>query len=218
MCPNCGEIVMNGDPYCSHCGTALRWINDDNYNATSRIPAPTVRNNIPIESFFTCLHEFDISAATINSIKRDLNVSKAKNTVVNIGQEFPGADLDITFIRENKYFKTVDSIRYRQFPNKIEGHHFRSDFTKLKNTDWFKNAIKQKENKTGLEFYDCGGGYDAKWDWHGNNTFELRQGCEVIAHFIQDKFYYLGFEVDFKNHRLKNESKEYERSTPYDLI
>ena len=28
-CPNCGEIVMNGDPYCPHCGATLRWINDE---------------------------------------------------------------------------------------------------------------------------------------------------------------------------------------------
>lgn len=28
-CPNCGEIVMEGDPYCSHCGSSLRWNLDD---------------------------------------------------------------------------------------------------------------------------------------------------------------------------------------------
>ena len=28
-CPNCGEVVMDGDPYCSHCGSALRWNFDD---------------------------------------------------------------------------------------------------------------------------------------------------------------------------------------------
>ena len=27
-CPNCGEIVMNGDPYCSHCGATFRWDDD----------------------------------------------------------------------------------------------------------------------------------------------------------------------------------------------
>ncbi len=31
-CPNCGEIVMEGDPYCSNCGTALRWVRDDASN------------------------------------------------------------------------------------------------------------------------------------------------------------------------------------------
>ena len=31
-CPNCGEIVMNGDPYCSHCGTVLKWENVESDN------------------------------------------------------------------------------------------------------------------------------------------------------------------------------------------
>lgn len=29
-CPDCGSIVMEGDPYCSHCGAHLVWIDDDN--------------------------------------------------------------------------------------------------------------------------------------------------------------------------------------------
>lgn len=28
-CPNCGEMVMNGDPYCTNCGATLRWYFDD---------------------------------------------------------------------------------------------------------------------------------------------------------------------------------------------
>ena len=24
-CPNCGTIIMEGDPYCSHCGSHLQW-------------------------------------------------------------------------------------------------------------------------------------------------------------------------------------------------
>ena len=27
-CPNCGEIVMEGDPYCSNCGTTFSWADD----------------------------------------------------------------------------------------------------------------------------------------------------------------------------------------------
>lgn len=215
-CSNCGEIIMNGDSYCIHCGTALRWSGDD-YNSGRRSrPIEIVRTNIPVESFLLSLYEFDISSATINCIKRDLNVSKAKNSVVNIGQPFPGADLDIVFIRQNKYFSTVDSVKYSLFPSKIEGYYFRSDFTNLKNTSWFKEAIRKKEAETGLQFYDCGGGYDAAMNWD-NNTFELKEGCEVVAHFIKDEFRYLGFGVDFKNHRLEIKSKEYDRATPYDL-
>ena len=33
-CPNCGEIVMEGDPYCSNCGTTFRWTHgeDERYD------------------------------------------------------------------------------------------------------------------------------------------------------------------------------------------
>nr|WP_295001399.1 zinc-ribbon domain-containing protein [uncultured Methanobrevibacter sp.] len=24
-CPDCGSVVMNGDPYCPHCGAHLNW-------------------------------------------------------------------------------------------------------------------------------------------------------------------------------------------------
>ena len=30
-CPNCGSIVMEGDPYCEHCGTTFEW-DDDEYD------------------------------------------------------------------------------------------------------------------------------------------------------------------------------------------
>lgn len=28
-CPGCGEIVMEGDPYCSNCGTILNWVDEE---------------------------------------------------------------------------------------------------------------------------------------------------------------------------------------------
>ena len=24
-CPDCGSVIMEGDPYCSHCGAHLQW-------------------------------------------------------------------------------------------------------------------------------------------------------------------------------------------------
>lgn len=208
---------MNGDPYCTHCGTALRWQSDNcDYESRSGLTA-TVRSNIPVNLFFSCLSEFGLSANTISCIKRDFNVSNAGNAVVTVGQQFPDADLDITFIRQNRYFKTVDSLRYSILFNKIDGHGFRSDFTKLKNTAWFRDAISAKESATGLKFYDCGGGYDAKWDFE-KSKFELKDGCRVIAHFHEDRYYTRGFEVDFKGHGLKNQSERYERVSPYDLV
>ena len=28
-CPDCGSIIMEGDPYCSHCGAHLSWDNSN---------------------------------------------------------------------------------------------------------------------------------------------------------------------------------------------
>ncbi len=59
-CPNCGSIIMQGNPYCTHCGTTLSWENDD-YDSTYRSkPIEIVRKNVPIGSFFSCLYEFNI--------------------------------------------------------------------------------------------------------------------------------------------------------------
>lgn len=39
-CPNCGTIIMEGDPYCSHCGNHLQWngneYSNDTYTAYDR--------------------------------------------------------------------------------------------------------------------------------------------------------------------------------------
>lgn len=36
-CPNCEELVMDGDPYCSHCGATFRWIDEDDEEDCSRL-------------------------------------------------------------------------------------------------------------------------------------------------------------------------------------
>ena len=217
MCPNCGEIVMNGDPYCTHCGTELRWQSDNrDYESRSGLMG-TVKSHVPVNMFFSCLSGFGLSANTIDCIKRDFDVLNVRNAFVNVGQEYPGSDLDITFIRQNRYFKTVDSLRYSILFNKIDAHGFRSDFTNLKNTVWFRDAVRRKESATGFEFYDCGGGYDVKWDWE-KSKFELKDGCRVIAHFNEDEYHTRGFEVDFKSHGLKNQSERHERANPYDMV
>ena len=28
-CPNCGTIVLEGEPYCSHCGATFVWYDDE---------------------------------------------------------------------------------------------------------------------------------------------------------------------------------------------
>ncbi len=47
-CPNCGEIVMNGDPYCSHCGATFRWDDDDNVDFSDHSPGLKSDEDSPV--------------------------------------------------------------------------------------------------------------------------------------------------------------------------
>ena len=33
-CPDCGSMIMEGDPYCSHCGAHLSWDGPENDSAS----------------------------------------------------------------------------------------------------------------------------------------------------------------------------------------
>jgi len=61
ICPNCGEIVMNGDPYCPHCGTTYKWV-DDEYEMKrerkNKRPLTLDLNNISIARFYDVLDQF----------------------------------------------------------------------------------------------------------------------------------------------------------------
>ena len=48
-----------------------------------------------------------------------------------------------------------------------------------------------------------------------NGTFELKDGCEVMVHFIKDKSNYKSYTGDFKNHKLKSNYVIVDRWNPY---
>ena len=216
-CPNCGSIIMEGDPYCFICGTAFRWSGETN-SSTGQTPE-TGFNDVSIEEFGLSLEALNLSANILSGIKKSVDISKAqKGTVFSIRQAYPEDNIEIIFKRKNKYFSTTDNVIYSYYRNRIDGHYFSSNFHALKNAEWFKRAVSRKESETGLKFHDCGGGYDAKYDWHQTNTFALKEGCEVIAHFIENDCSYRGFPVDFKNHALRNDSKSYDRASSRDAL
>lgn len=69
MCPNCGQIIMNGDPYCSHCGTALNWSADDSSSRGGLFSEDVILRDIPITSFDMALERLNVSANTVRAIK-----------------------------------------------------------------------------------------------------------------------------------------------------
>lgn len=66
-CPNCGSIVMEGDPYCSHCEATFRWSDDEETEKKQKV----------IESgdlFFCpyCHYKVDETDITCDNCGRDL--------------------------------------------------------------------------------------------------------------------------------------------------
>lgn len=218
-CPNCGEIVMNGDPYCPHCGTTFRWV-DDEYEMKrerkNKRPLKLDLKNISIARFYDVLDQFREPDSILIDIKNSFDLSNAKNTVVDMYKSY-GGDVKISFKRQNKYFTTIDYVTYSPDRNTIGDYSFNTNFYNLENTEWFKRAVKQKEKEIGLKYYSCAGGYDACYHWEGKELLELKDGCSVVAHFVVDEATTKGYYVDFRNHGLKKEYKVYDRIS-YDLL
>lgn len=220
-CPNCGEIVMNGDPYCPHCGTTFRWVEEEyemRYSRGARRPIEVRLLDISIQAFYRNLEKLQEPSHITAGIRNSIDISKVRDARVNIVQPYPGGDIDISIIRKNKYFSTTDSIVYDYSSNEIGRYGFRSSFNGLNDAEWFRSAVRKKESITGRKFHECAGGYDAHWETDRANILELRPGCKVVAHFIKDEYSTIGYEVDFKNHRLKDEPKRYDRISTYDLV
>ena len=210
---------MNGDPYCPHCGATFRWV-DEVYEMKReeyKRPLEVYLKDVPVSRFYESLEKLQESDHIMRGIKKSFDLTNAKNTLVDIRQDFPSDDIRIFFKRQNKYFTTTDYVTYSCAANEIASHGFDSNFYHLENTEWFKNAVRQREKEIGLEYHSCGGGYDAIWYWK-KSAFEIKDGCSVIAHFVKNESTTLGYEVDFINHRLKTESESYDRTSPYDLV
>lgn len=213
------RIVMNGDPYCPHCGATFRWV-DEEYEMKRekyKLLLEVYLKDVPISRFNESIDKLQEYDHITSRIKKSFVLTDAKNTLFDIRQDYPSGDIRISFKRQNKYFTTTDYVTYSCVTNEIASHGFNSNFYHLENTEWFKNAIRQKERETGLEYHSCGGRYGARWHWD-NSAFEIKDGCSVIAYLVKNESTTLGYEVDFINHRLKRQSKSYNRTSPYELV
>lgn len=69
-CPDCGTLVMEGDPYCSHCGAHLLW-SDDEYESGEEYGFEIDTHNIAhLQSAQICLYWENVTAARENRRKR----------------------------------------------------------------------------------------------------------------------------------------------------
>ena len=66
-CPNCGSIVMKGDPYCSHCGTAFQWSDDEETEKRQKV---IIMGELCFCPY--CHYKVDETDITCDSCGRDL--------------------------------------------------------------------------------------------------------------------------------------------------
>lgn len=153
MCPDCGSIVMNGDPYCSHCGAHLKWSDDE----TSK-PSNNKLEDIILNDIIASRQQ------KINLTNKIFELLKAKDTRLD------GVDIDMDnarfiFKRENRYVTTTVSCLFRFLSDDskvFESYDVNSDYSNMLRDAKFKDSVKSVENKIGKRFSHITGGYEIK--------------------------------------------------------
>lgn len=171
-CPDCGSIVMEGDPYCSHCGAHLKWSDDETFKSSNNGFEDIILNDIIASR-----------QQKTNLVNKIFELVKTKDTSLD------GVDIDIDnarfiFKRENKYLTTTVSCLFRflsQGPRVFESYEINSDYSNIVNDTRFQNSVKDIENEIGKRFSHISGGYEVKDSPFEDITF--LDDCNVSVFF-----------------------------------
>lgn len=137
-CPDCGSIIMEGDPYCSHCGAHLSWNEDYSPQRNPQIPNPP-------PDFYDPLEE------AMERERRHQELLKKISERYKVKLE----DLDIKdgyteyiFLRKTPYY-TLKMVATDQYGLTIgmKQDSLEFDYTKLKENDDFKKLTKDLDIK-----------------------------------------------------------------------
>ena len=161
-CPDCGSIVMKGDPYCSHCGAHLIWSDDETFERSNSKFEEIIMNDIIASR-----------KQKINLVNKIFELVKTKDTRLD------RVDIDIDnarfiFKRENRYLTTTVSCLFRFLSddsNIFESYEINSDYSNIVNDSRFQNSLRAIENKIGKSFSHVSGGYEVRQSPFGDITF-----------------------------------------------
>ena len=154
-CPNCGSMVMRGDPYCSHCGAHFNWSDDE--EEFEKVEYEYEKSLQEKMERIWKGQNFDPFDEPILKEKVKEFLSAKDCTDFRIEPRMLG--LAFIFTRENEYVRTVDEFIYDFDYQKHEriftdcrSHHCHDG---LVSNPRFTKMI----DDTGLEFLECRGGY-----------------------------------------------------------
>lgn len=191
-CPNCGEIIMEGDSYCSHCGAHLQWNERDNSSKpkNDRFSLDEILNQMSLFGRKREILKDKVKEFLSNRYCRNLKVRSYYNMYV------------FEFTRENRYVKTIDEFYYnpdydnpkRVFEDSITRHYHDN----LLKYSGFKNLVRL----TGKELVGCFGGFETELSWAGD-TFIFSDEVRVWIQLRGNDSETVSYDLDLENMRLK---------------
>ena len=194
-CPNCGEIVMDGDPYCSHCGSTLHWANDDDSSSEDASSDLYELYDFMVKSDLTSDEKFDLFKKYIfmpdhmleeirESIHETEKLYKCRFIMVYT-KDFPQT---YVFLRQDKYRDVMIFERcYIEYsptrfdPDRCEFHYI---YEKLYNNPKFRSEVERIERE-GLKFKEVYSNIVTPI-WANDITVKFLDGNKVVYYDIDD--------------------------------
>ena len=194
-CPNCGSIVLEGDPYCQHCGAHFKWSyieeEDEEYKTSSQFPyEPDYIKHDPFldlgevsETYVNASEEtLEYIASMICANSTQKLQLKAQIREYQKAVDFKGFFIQkdygfdvyyFHFIQENEYVKTTHVMTYRQDEYAVYNPYqtFYDSYSEHNHDKLITNPrFKKLIESTGLEFDGCGGGYESHLENFGEDV------------------------------------------------
>lgn len=151
-CPDCESIIMEGDPYCSHCGAHLSWSSEDSYNheadlfegndysfqSDSKIPAP-------LRDFYASLEDEEAKQRVHQKLLKKIS---EKYKVELEEKDIKDGYTEYIFLRKTPYY-TLRMVATDQYGMTIgiKPDSLEFDYTKLKENKDFKEMTKDLDIK-----------------------------------------------------------------------
>ena len=159
-CPDCGSIIMEGDPYCTHCGAHLVWSEEVSHNEGYEQPTIRKSGDKKEDAFFKACCELGFPAFLVCQMQDHLSEVKSKFDVrfKDTGQF--GMNLAINLKGERKHYDIFLRVifMFSGFYLKecyFNPHDVTADFTRLYRDPDFKRMIKNAEDERGSKFLHC---------------------------------------------------------------
>lgn len=173
-CPSYGEIVMEEDPYCQHCGSHLNWPekSESSHERKEDLNVDDILNHMYINNAQKQLLKLKVNEFLGSRDCNSLEVITHDNIY----------EYTFVFTRENEYVRTVDEFEYnakyenftRVFRECYQSHYH----DKLEANPEFRKMIE----KTGLEFLGCHGGYVTDYNT-ADDRFKMTGEISVTVSF-----------------------------------